>query len=69
MSDDLERARAQRPAITCAYCGGHDFVLIIALNEGTGLRCVKHDEHVAQLDLREKRRQLMVDHGLNPDLA
>lgn len=67
MSDEMGRARAQRPTITCAYCGGHDFVLIIALNEDTGLRCVKHGEHVAQLGLREKRRQIAIDHGVDPD--
>jgi hypothetical protein len=46
MSDDLERARAQRPTITCAYCGGHDFVLYANKAGNTFLRCVKHDDHM-----------------------
>ena len=56
---DLERARAQRPTITCAHCGGHDFVLaIVTLNGNSELQCVKYEEHVEQLGLAEKRRQI-----------
>jgi hypothetical protein len=55
--------------ITCAHCGGHDFRLIIRLNEDTGLQCVKHDEHVIEMDLKAQRRQIYIDHGMDPDKA
>lgn len=32
--------------ITCAECGGRDFLLHIAKGGVTVLRCVQHDKHV-----------------------
>lgn len=62
----MGRARAQRPTITCAHCGGHDFVVAIMLNEQTQLRCVNHGDHVAELDLRGKMRHRLEEAGLDP---
>lgn len=53
--------------ITCAHCGGHDFRLVIQLDERTALKCVNHDDHVAQMDMPEQRRQIMVQAGIDPD--
>jgi hypothetical protein len=66
----MERARAQRPTITCAHCGGHDFVVaIVNLRGNSELQCVKYAEHVEQLGLAEKRRQYKPERGTDPDLA
>lgn len=76
---DLERARAQRPTITCAHCGGHDFVVtIVNLAGNSELQCVRYAEHVEELGLAEERqrqaanrresmRQRLISQGLDPD--